>query len=84
MVSRDYDSNEWQTMRQEAIRQAREMQEKAGKQPKQAKESPLPPTTLWDRLGIDEERAFLLLLILLLSREGADQKLLLALCYLLL
>lgn len=36
------------------------------------------------RLGIDEEQAFLLLLILMLLREGADQKLILALCYLLL
>lgn len=36
------------------------------------------------RLGIDEEQAFLLLLIFLLYREGADRKLLLALAYLLL
>lgn len=36
------------------------------------------------RLGIDQEQAFLVLLILMLLREGADQKLILALCYLLL
>lgn len=36
-----------------------------------------------DRLGIDNEKAVLLLLIILMLNEGADTKLILALCYLL-
>lgn len=39
--------------------------------------------SILDKLGLDREKALLLLLIILLLNEGADQKLILALCYLL-
>lgn len=41
------------------------------------------PLAILDRLGIDQEKGLLLLLIILLLNEGADTKLILALCYLL-
>ena len=40
-------------------------------------------TGILDRIGIDNEKAVLLLLIILMLNEGADTKLILALCYLL-
>lgn len=40
-------------------------------------------TALFERLGLDGERAILLLIIFLLVKDGADSKLILALCYLL-
>lgn len=45
--------------------------------------SPSSLTALFERLGLDGERAILLLIIFLLVKDGADSKLILALCYLL-
>lgn len=45
--------------------------------------APKASASVLDKLGLDPEKALLLLLIVLLLNEGADQKLILALCYLL-
>ncbi|MGI5959560.1 MAG: hypothetical protein ACOX60_09115 [Massiliimalia sp.] len=58
--------------------------------PQVSREQAAPPAntqkenaSILDKLGLDREKALLLLLIILLLNEGADQKLILALCYLL-
>ena len=81
------DHPDFQTMQQQAIRRVREMQEKARpadvpppEEPQVQKQQPQtrPRTPLF---RLDSDVSLLLPLLLLLSREGADDALLLALLY---
>ncbi len=82
------DHPDFQTMQQQAIRRVREMQEKAmpagvpppeePSAPKQQQPQNRPRTPLFH---LDSDVSLLLPLLLLLSREGADDALLLALLY---
>ncbi len=99
MTNRTYNSADMARMQREAIRQARQMQSKAQKDnkakdsalPQKEKEkeqnspssSVKPNQTFLETLGIDGEQAIIFLIIMLLMHEGADNKLILALCYIL-
>ena len=94
----DYSANELLSMQQDAIRRVREMQRRANvhlnpppdahPEPQTQTQAPPEPTTggkleTGAREAYDD-RAMILLLCILLAREGADQKLILAMLYLLL
>lgn len=94
MNNSGYSANDILSMQKDAIRRVREMQKRANVhlQPEKPKppEKPVRSQTtdsaggldILKSLGIDSERAMILLLAALLSHEGADQKLIFALLYL--
>ena len=93
----DFNVNEIDRMRRDALRRMQEMQRRAGGLPSPAPPPPVqqaaPPPGEPGRKGglfnlagiaIDEEKAMIAMLIYILYKQGADIKLLLALGYLLL
>ena len=90
----DYSANELLSMQQDAIRRVREMQRRANvhlnpppdAHPEPQTQTQAPPGGKLETGAREayDDRAMILLLCILLAREGADQKLILAMLYLLL